>query len=183
MVSRRGKKGDHLVWISASTDYRAVEMDELHWFIRTRKGTKTGVNSYLMTFVSRVPRQIVAFEVDKSVNSEAIQRMADSLEPFHKYYVDGCKVYQDVDFLGLLKQNFEDKSDTHNIESTNSDLRQFIAGLRRKSRCFFRSFETLKAVLYVFLNAYNRFGEWKMKYFAKNPLADRDLGFNHTRFI
>jgi len=136
-----------------------------------------------MTTISRVPRQIVSFEVDNSVNAEALQRMADSMEPFDRYFVDGCKVYQDVDYLGLLKQNFEDKGDTHNIESTNSDLRHYIAGLRRRSRCFFRSLETLKAVLYVFVNAYNKFGEWKLKYFAKNPTADRDLGFNHTRFI
>lgn len=168
------------MWISPATDYSAIEMDEIYHFINTRK---SGINTYIMTHASRVPRQIVAFEVDKSVNSKSLQKMADSFPSATRYYVDGCPVYKDVDYLGLLKQNFEDKSDTYIIEGTNADLRHHIAGLRRRSRCFFRSHKTLKAVLWVFINAYNKFGEWKHNYFEKNPNASHDLNFNHTRFI
>ena len=113
--------------------------------------------------VSRFPRQIVAFEVDKSVNAKALQKMVDSVPSAERYFVDGCSVYRDVDYLGLLRQNFEDKSDTHNIESTNSDLRHYIPGLRRRSRCFYRSIETLRAILSIFVTAYNKFGEAKLK--------------------
>jgi IS1 family transposase len=49
----------------------------------------------------------------------------------------------------------------HNVESVNADLRHYIAGLRRKSRCFFRSLETMRAVLTVLINAYNKFGHAK----------------------
>ncbi|MCL2023470.1 MAG: hypothetical protein FWG82_03770, partial [Oscillospiraceae bacterium] len=36
------------------------------------------------------------------------------------------------------------------------------------SRCFFRLLETLQAVLEIFVEAYNKFGEYKMKYHRPN---------------
>ena len=122
-----------------------------------------------MTMISRFPRQIVGFAVDKSVNSKALQRIVDSVPPAKYYYADGCPVYKDVDFLGRLKQNFENKRDTHNIESTNSDLRHYIPVLKRKSRCFPRKRENLETVLSVFIDAYNKFGEAKLKYTDRAP--------------
>ena len=112
-----------------------------------------------MTMISRFPRQIVGFDVDKHKSSEKLQMIVDSVYLAEKYYTDGCKSYLDVDFNGKLTQNIRDKSDTHLIESTNSDLRHHIPGLRRRSRCFYRSYETFRAVLSVFINAYNKFGE------------------------
>jgi len=136
-----------------------------------------------MTMMTQTPRQILAFKVAHEISSDAIEKMAYSMEPAKKYSTDGAPVYLAVDFLGNHNRNAYDKSDTHNVEGTNADLRHYIAGLRRKSRCFFRSLETLNAVLWVFINAYNKFGHWKGRYFKRNPLADRDVGFNHTRFI
>jgi len=158
-------------------------MDEIYWFTSTRKDNKYGINTFVMTAVSRNPRQIVAFDVDISVNSKAIQQMVDSTKPFSEYFVDGCSVYRDVDFLGRLRQNFCDKKDTHIVESTNSDVRCYIAGLQRKSRCFFRKFETLKAVLCLFINAYNKFGEWKRAYRERYPNCGRDFSNHHIHFI
>jgi hypothetical protein len=117
-----------------------------------------------MTMISRLPRQIVGFNIDKSVNKEAIQAVVDSTESADRYFSDGCLVYNDVVYGGQHIGNEEDKSDTHNIESTNADLRHYIKGLSRRSRCFFRSKETLNAVLSIFIDAYNKFGEWKLKY-------------------
>ena len=164
-----GLKKTGAVWISQKTDFRAFEMDELFWYTSRRKGHESGINTYIMTMVSRFPRQIVGFAVDKSVNSKALQRIVDSTAPAKYYYTDGCHVYKDVDFLGRLKQNFEDKSDTHNIESTNSDLRHYIPTLKRKSRCFPRKRENLIAVLSAFINAYNKFGEAKLRYTDSRP--------------
>ena len=62
------------------------------------------------------------------------------------------------------KPRQNNKADTHNIESSNADLRHYIAGLARRSRTFFRSQETLEAVLAVFIDAYNKFGEAKERY-------------------
>ena len=76
--------------------------------------------------------------------------------------------------------------DTHLIEGSNADLRHYIAGLRRKSRCFFKSLETLKAVLYLFINAYNKFGEAKLEYANRyyNRYKGRvDYPFSHLDFV
>lgn len=152
------------MFISQNTDFSEYELDELFWFTNKRKGHKNGVNIYIMTMISRKPRQIVNFCVDNSANKESIQRMVDSVPFAKKYYTDGGMSYLDVVFAGKHIRNVNDKKDTHNIESTNADLRHYIAGLARRSRCFFRSKETLEAVLFVFIDAYNKFGEAKQKY-------------------
>ena len=136
-----------------------------------------------MTMASRSPRQLTAFDVGTSVSAELIQQMVDSVNHTRKYHTDGAPAYQGVDFLGVHNRNVINKSDTHIIEGTNAQLRHYIAGLRRKSRCFFRSLETLKAVLYIFINAYNKFGEWKKAYRVRRPNAGRDYHFSHINFI
>ena len=152
------------MWISPRTENSAYEMDEVYWFINNRKEHENGINTYIMTMISRKPRQIVGFAVDKSVNSKALQGLVDSVAAADEYFTDGCLIYLDVLFGGRHRRNDTDKKDTHNIESTNADLRHYIKGLSRKSRCFFRSVETLKAVLSVFIDAYNKFGEAKLKH-------------------
>ena len=112
--------------------------------------------------ISRFPRQIVAFDVDNCIPTSKIQAMVDSVPPANYYYTDGFYCDKDVDFCGEHLSNINDKSDTHNIESTNADLRHHIPGLRRRSRCFYRTLETFHAVLSVFINAYNKFGEAKL---------------------
>jgi IS1 family transposase len=136
-----------------------------------------------MMMISRVPRQILAFEVDSSVKSERIQAMVDRMPLAQKYFTDGGVSYLDVDFWRRHYRNVHNKNDTHIIEGINADIRHYIAGLRRKSRCFFRSFETLKAVLTLFINAYNRFGETKRLYKEHHPNCSRDFPFNHLQFI
>jgi len=44
------------------------ELDELYWFVGEKPHTETRENTYVMTMVSRLPRQIVGFDVafDKS---------------------------------------------------------------------------------------------------------------------
>ena len=136
-----------------------------------------------MTIISRSPRQILNFRVDFSKSQMLIQQMVNESLSAEIYCTDGFNGYCEVDFPGIHKRNISNKNDTHNIESTNADLRHYIAGLRRRSKCFFRKLETLKSVLWVFVNAYNKFGEFKRKYFLNNPKASRDLAFNHTAYI
>jgi IS1 family transposase len=153
------------------------------WFQNKRKGHENGVNLYIMTMISRQPRQIVAFAVDNQVKESTIQSMVDSSPMAENYYTDGGGVYLGVDFFGRHRRNVHNKNDTYIIEGTNADLRHYIAGLRRKSRCFFRKKETLKAVLTNFVEAYNKFGEAKEKFKQRHPDCGRDFGFNHTQFI
>ncbi len=108
--------------------------------------------------------------MDKSVNARSIQRIVDGSPAAESYYTDGSGVYLDVVFSGKFKRNPFNKNDTHNIESTNADLRHYIPGLRRRSRCFYRSADTLRAVLSVYINAYNKFGDAKYRFQLKYPL-------------
>jgi IS1 family transposase len=161
---RNCKKGAGGVWISPATDFGAFEADEVFWFIEHKERTETRENTYIMVLMSREPRQIVAFAVEKSKSAEELQKVVDAAPPAHYYYTDGNYSYRDVAFPGIHMRNQFDKSDTHNVESVNADLRDYIAGLGRRRRCFFRKLETLRAVLTVFANAYNRFGAYKRKY-------------------
>jgi IS1 family transposase len=118
-----------------------------------------------MTMISREPRQIQAFCVAQDKCARRIQDMVDSAPKAKKYCSDGYHGYLDVDYYGAEHvRNIHNKSDTHNVESINADLRHFISGLARRSRCFYRSLETLEAVIDMFVDAYNKFGEYKMKY-------------------
>ena len=136
-----------------------------------------------MTMLSREPRQIIGFRVDNHVTAEAIQEMVDNSPQATVYHTDGAPIYLGVDFIGQHNRNMEDKRDTHNIEGSNADIRHYIAGLQRRSRCFFRSVETLRAVLSIFLYAYNRFGAAKYLYRTKHPKCGRDFPFNHLHFL
>ena len=109
--------------------------------------------------------------------------MIDRSPQAKNYYTDGGTSYLDVIFGGEHKRNVHNKNDTHIIEGTNADIRHYIAGLRRRSRCFFRSLETLKAVLTIFIDAYNRFGEAKRDFKARHPDYGRDFPFNHLSFL
>ena len=53
------------------------------------------------------------------------------------------------------------KSQTFTVESVNADLRHYIPPLHRKSRCFFRSFDTIFAVFKIFVLAKLRFNYLK----------------------
>lgn len=171
------------MWISPETKTDAFELDEIYWFVNGRKGYENGVNTYIMTMLSREPRQIVAYAVDNSVNAEQIQKMVDVTLQAERYCTDGAQVYLGIDFIGQHVRNTRDKSDTHNIEGSNADIRHYIAGLRRRSRCFFRKKETLKAVLSIFIHAYNKFGEAKMLYQQKHPNCKRIYHLDHLSYI
>ena len=153
------------MWISQLTKFDAFELDELYWFTNCKFPLEMRQNSYVCTMVSREPRQIVAYNVDNSIESSDIQDMVDSVRIAERYFTDGGIAYLDVDFgKNRHIRNIDDKSDTHIIEGTNADLRHYIAGLARRSRCFFRKQENKNAVLSVFIDAYNKFGEAKLKY-------------------
>ena len=155
------------IWISDLTYNDTFEMDELYHFINERPRTETRENTYVIQLISRTPRQIVNFAVDNHKSVKQIQPIVDGAMPAYQYNTDGYHGYMDVVFPGLHRRNIENKKHTHNIESVNADLRHYIPGLRRRSRCFFRSLETMRAVLFVFANAYNKFGEAKLKFRRK----------------
>ena len=142
-----------------------VELDELYWFIERKPRTDTRENVYLLTMVSRNPRQIVGFDVAYDKSPERIQQMVDAAPPALKYCTDGYLGYVDVVYHpGEHVRNIHDKSDTFTVEGVNADLRHYIPVLARRSRCFSRKLETLRAVVDVFVDAYNRFGIAKYQF-------------------
>ena len=70
------KTSDHL---------ETVELDELYWFTKRKPHTKTRENIYIMTMVSREPRQIVGHAVSTNKSSRTIQSMVDSAPEAEKY--------------------------------------------------------------------------------------------------
>jgi len=148
------------MWISEKTNHTAFELDEIFHFIKRRERTETKENTYVMTMISREPRQILAFAVEHKRTQQTIQNMVDSIAPAKQYYTDGYSLYSSIYYEGHLNQN-STKENTHGVESINADLRHHIPGLRRRSRIFYRTLDTFRAVLSVFVNAYNKFGEAK----------------------
>ena len=154
-----------------------LELDELYWFLGKKGDSETRENVYIMTMVRRNPRQIVGFSVTEEKTSVKIQEIVDSGPEAGKYCTDGYNGYLDVVFPGEHVRNIHDKKDTFTVEGINADLRHFIPLLRRRSRCFARSIETLTAVIDVFVEAYNRFGLAKSKYRQANPTHYPPFGF------
>ena len=146
-----------------------AELDELYWFLERKPHTETRENIYIMTMVSRNPRQIVAHRVSTDKFSRTIQSMVDSAPEAKKYCTDGYFVYLDVVFPGKHIFNIHNKNDTFTVEGVNADLRHYIPTLARRSRCFPRKLENLQAVLNVFVRAYNRFGAQKARFRARRP--------------
>jgi IS1 family transposase len=134
-----------------------------------------------MTMVSREPRQIVGFDAARDKSPERIQAIVDNAPEARQYFSDGWSGYRDVVYPGEYTQNVHNKSDTFTVESVNADLRHYIPVLRRKSRCFCRSIETLHAVMSVFVQAYNKFGLAKLRWRALH--ANGELPFGVGDFL
>ncbi len=152
------------MWISEHTSASVYELDEMYWFVGRKGKGKTRENVYLMTMVSREPRQIVEFAVAHDKSPERIQDMVDRAPASHRYCSDGYLGYIDVVYPGEYVRNIRNKSDTFSVESINADLRHYMEVLTRKSRCFCRSMETLEAVVAVFVDAFNKFGAYKAQH-------------------
>jgi len=165
--------------VNVENSFDCLEIDEMYWFVGKKPRSKTRENVYIITLVSRTPRQIVGFDVAFDKSPERIQRIIDNAPVAKKYCTDGWNGYVDVAYPGEHVRNTTDKSDTFTVEGVNADLRHYIPILARRSRCFSRKLETLQAVVEVFADAYNRFGCAKEHFFkgrsSKNfPLSVMD---------
>ena len=118
---------------------------------------------------------------DKS--PERIQTLIDAAPPAENYATDGYLGYIDVAYPGKHIRNVSTKNDTFTVESVNADLRHYIPILRRRSRCFPRSLETLNAVLEVFADAYNAFGVAKMNFRQYRTSNSREIPFSLHDFL
>lgn len=118
---------------------------------------------YVITLVSRNKRQIVGYDIAFDKSRERIQKLVDSSQKADYYYSDAYWAYNEVCYYGTYT-SFNDKCQTYTVEDVNSDLRYYIPPLRRKSKCFFRSLDTAKAVFKIFVSAFNNFAFAKFLY-------------------
>lgn len=124
------------MWISASTRNDERQMDELFWYIKKKENTKTRENTYIILLINTNPRQILGYYAGKYRTAEVKQKIVDEAPRAKVYCTDGNFTYKNVIFPGIHIQNDDDKSETHDVESINADLRTYLSGLRRRSRCF-----------------------------------------------
>jgi transposase-like protein/IS1 family transposase len=141
----------------------AIELDELFHFVKKKSDKETKENVYVTLAVTRNPRKIVGFTVTLSRSVEQMRGLVDSSPAANTYYSDGFKIYNEISYWGchIVAPG---KSETYTVEGVNSDLRHYIPGLARRRKCFYRSLDTLYAVMKLFVYAYNRFGEYKAKH-------------------
>ena len=80
----------------------------------------------------------------------------DSSPKADHYYSDAYSAYSEICYEGN-HTSLKNKSQTYTVEGVNSDLRHYIPALHRRSRCFFGSLDTMKAVFKIFVFAFNKF--------------------------
>jgi len=72
----------------------------MYWFVGKKPRTETRENTYIITMVSRNPRQIVGFDVDFDKSPNRIQRTVDNAPEAEQYCTDGWRGYLDVAYPG-----------------------------------------------------------------------------------
>ena len=97
-----------------------------------------------------------------------MQEIADIAPKAASYHSDGNPAYAETLYYGKHFAHY-DKSETYTVEGVNSDLRHYIPGFARRSKCFYRKIETVIAVMAVFVRAFNRFA---LKKFQTRKLAN-----------
>jgi IS1 family transposase len=127
----------------------------------------------------------VGFDVAFDKMPERLQKIIDNAPEADKYATDGFLGYVDVIYPGKHIRNVRNKNDTFTVESINADLRHYIPILARRSRCFARTLDTLLAVVTVFVEAYNKFGQAKMLFRQRRNLSkvSRELPFGLVDFF
>ena len=98
--------------MTVESPLKTLELDELYWFIGEKPHTETRENVYLITMVSRKPRQIVGFDVAFDKSPVRIQDIVDNAPPAEEYCTDGYLGYIDIVYPGNHKRNVHKKSDT-----------------------------------------------------------------------
>ena len=106
-----------------------------------------------MTLVGRDKRQIVGYDIAFDKSRERIQRLVDNSPKALQYYSDAYPAYSEICYEGS-HLSLKNKSQTYTVEGVNSDFRHYIPALHRRSKCFFRSIETIKAVFKIFVFAF-----------------------------
>ena len=91
----------------------------------------------------------MGYDIAFDKSRKRIQNLVDSSPVYSKIFYDG------------LHTSLKNKSQTYTVEGVNFDLRHYIPPLKRKSKCFFRSIYTMRAVFKIFVYSFNNFASAK----------------------
>jgi insertion element IS1 protein InsB len=141
-----------------------IEVDELYTFIEKKKN-----RIYILTFVDRETRCILAWKVSKKRTGYQFQEMLVESVQGHDYYTDDYQGYKTVLYSPAIHHPMQDKSRTYCVEGSNADLRHYSARLRRRSRCFSRCEIALRNAVKIFVFANNSRQLFKHHYPKYDP--------------
>ena len=106
-----------------------------------------------MTLVNKKTREILGYDIARDRPIQRIQNLVDNAPKAEFYFPDVFPVYSQICYEGIYR-DLNNKSQTFTVESVNADLRRYIPTLHRKSRCFFRSFDTIFRCLLNFRSCF-----------------------------
>jgi insertion element IS1 protein InsB len=85
-----------------------------------------------------------------------MQAMLDACPQAQRYFSDAFGVYGTLVYSPGLHGMLFDKSQTYSVEADNAELRHYLARLARRSRCFSRCIDALRAAVRLFVFCWNQ---------------------------
>ena len=128
-----------------SGDGRVIQ---LHWREKNQ--------IFVITIVDRLTRCYLGFRLVWQRTQDVIQELVDEAPKAKRYYSDAFETYDRLWYHWGVYEVSEGKTDTYSVEGDNAELRHYLARLARRSRCFSRCPEALKAALKLFMYCFNR---------------------------
>jgi len=80
------------------------------------------------------------------------------------FFSDAFPTYGSLDYYPAQHRLMSDKSQTYSVEADNAELRHYLARLARRSRCFSRCIDALRAAIRIFVYCWNRRQLYKQQY-------------------
>lgn len=108
-----------------------------------------------MTIVDRASRCFLSWRVVANRDQWQAQDMVSEAAA-QRYFSDRYHIYLELHYPQAEHEACSDKGETYSVEAGNSELRHYLARLGRRSRCFSRSLEALKAHVKLFIHAWNK---------------------------
>lgn len=114
--------------------------------------------------MDRATHCILNWAVAWQVSDENLQAVLDHTLPARWYYSDLLAAYQELAYDFGLHFPMGDKSQTYSVEADNAELRHYLARLGRRSRCFSRSIDALRAAIRLFVFAWNQRQLYRLRF-------------------
>lgn len=108
-----------------------------------------------MTIVDRASRCFLSWRVVTTRDQWVAQEMVCEA-PAQRYFSDHYHIYLELHYPQAVHQARLDKAQTYSVEAGNAELRHYLARLMRRSRCFSRCLQALRAHVKLFVHIWNK---------------------------